>query len=57
MIDPNAEPSGLRQLIYASAATERFDESTLDSLLERSRTNNARRGLTGILLYHERSFF
>ncbi|TWT92494.1 BLUF domain-containing protein [Neorhodopirellula pilleata] len=57
MIEPNAEPSGLRQLIYASAASDCFDESTLDFLLARSRTNNARRGLTGILLYHDRSFF
>jgi hypothetical protein len=44
------------QLGYASAATHSFDRDELIELLERSRRNNAARGVTGMLLYHDGSF-
>ena len=44
------------QLIYSSAAAPSFDESQLPELLEVARTNNSKLFITGMLLYHERSF-
>lgn len=44
------------RVIYASAETERFDESTLDKLLAVSRKNNDANGLTGMLLYRNGDF-
>lgn len=46
----------LLQLIYASAATHRFAEAELQTLLIQARERNAVTGITGILLYHKRSF-
>lgn len=43
--------------IYASAATPEFSESDLPHLLTSSRTANTAVGLTGMLLYTDRSFF
>ena len=43
--------------IYASTAQPSFRESEIPLLLEKSRTNNAARGLTGMLLYIQGSFF
>lgn len=46
----------LFQIIYVSAASPAFDESTLPELLHQARTNNEKLGITGMLLYHEGSF-
>jgi hypothetical protein len=43
--------------IYASKASPGFQESDLPPLLEKSRINNAARGVTGMLLYIEGNFF
>lgn len=49
--------SPLIQLIYASAARRDFDAGELAQLLQAARVNNARLGLTGMLLFAEGSFF
>jgi len=46
----------LFHLVYVSAAVAPFSEAELLALLERSRTNNARCAVTGLLLYHEGNF-
>ena len=43
--------------IYASSATGDFDESALRALLRTTRAANARRGVTGMLIHCEGSFF
>ncbi|HYP06006.1 MAG TPA: BLUF domain-containing protein [Bryobacteraceae bacterium] len=43
-------------LTYVSSATREFTESELVNLLSRSRENNERHGLTGMLLYKDGSF-
>jgi Sensors of blue-light using FAD len=43
--------------IYTSSATHGFAEAQLPELLERARAKNALHGITGMLLYVERSFF
>jgi hypothetical protein len=43
-------------LIYVSTATKPFSESGLLTLLNQSRTNNARIGVTGMLLYKDGNF-
>ena len=43
--------------IYISAATDDFLKEDIISILELSRENNAKLGITGILLYDEGSFF
>ncbi len=48
--------SDLVDLSYVSAASRRFDEGDLKALLVATRARNARRSLTGMLLYHEGSF-
>lgn len=50
-------PSHLIQIIYASAASRTFETGKLAELLQASRENNARLGLTGMLLCAEGSFF
>lgn len=47
----------LVHLIYASAATHRLSEQDLAQLLQSCRDNNARLGLTGMLLHADGSFF
>ncbi|MGN6366989.1 MAG: BLUF domain-containing protein [Phycisphaerae bacterium] len=44
------------QLCYASRATVPFDGATLTSLLQKSRENNHRRGVSGLLVYQYGSF-
>lgn len=44
------------QLIYVSRANGELSADELDALLEQARTNNARVGVSGMLLYHEGSF-
>lgn len=43
-------------LIYTSTATRPFQKPELVELLAGSRVRNARRGITGMLLYHEGAF-
>ena len=47
----------LIQCIYASAASSNFSAKDLADLLEKAQQNNAKLGLTGMLLYAEGSFF
>jgi len=47
----------LIQCIYASAAGHDFETAELAKLLQAARENNAKLGLTGMLLYAEGSFF
>jgi hypothetical protein len=49
--------NGLIHCIYASAATVDFAEHQIPQLLEQTRAANASRGITGMLLYMEGSFF
>ena len=44
-------------LAYTSASTGLPGEDELQAILAASRRNNARDGLTGMLLYHDGSFF
>lgn len=43
-------------LVYLSAAAVPFPQPELDALLEKSRSNNARDGISGILLYRDGDF-
>ena len=47
----------LIHFIYASTATRHFDRRELVALLDKARAENARLGLTGILLYEADNFF
>jgi hypothetical protein len=49
--------SRLIHLIYASAATDTPSDAALEAILAKSRHNNARDGITGMLLYSEGCFF
>lgn len=46
----------IMQLIYISRANYEFSNAELQKLLNVARSKNALRGLSGMLLYHERSF-
>lgn len=44
--------------IYCSASTnDNLTDDELETILEQSRQNNARADITGVLLYHDGSFF
>lgn len=43
--------------VYASAAVKPFTAIELRELLLKARTKNSHLGITGLLLYHQRSFF
>lgn len=45
------------RIIYLSAATELFPDDEIGNLLEISRHNNRDAGITGMMLYHDGSFF
>lgn len=47
----------LIQLVYASAAINPFSPTDLRELLSKARENNSSIGVTGLLLYHNQSFF
>lgn len=49
-------PTDLVQLVYVSTATTPFTPAELHELLRRARVNNARVGVTGMLLYHDGNF-
>ncbi len=44
------------QLVYVSAAVEEFGDGMLGDILRKSRENNARRNVTGMLFYYKQSF-
>jgi hypothetical protein len=44
------------QMIYTSAATQKFSSQDLQALLEVSRRNNVRDGITGMLLFEDNTF-
>lgn len=44
------------QIVYVSSATVPFPTADLLALLDKSRTNNARAGVTGMLLYRDGNF-
>ena len=46
----------MRRLLYVSAAAVPATEATLDDILKTSRANNARAGVTGILLHIDSGF-
>lgn len=46
----------LCQIIWISEAVKNYSEDELLALLKKSRTNNLRLGVTGLLLYHQGSF-
>lgn len=46
----------VKRIIYASQAADGFSPEELVALLEKSRANNGRDGLSGMLLYSSRSF-
>lgn len=43
-------------LVYVSAATHSFTPAELETLLEKSRVNNTRDGVSGVLLYRDGDF-
>ncbi|WP_419810221.1 BLUF domain-containing protein [Bacterioplanoides sp.] len=43
-------------IIYLSTATELFKREQLTAMLEQARRNNAKDGITGLLLYKDKSF-
>jgi Sensors of blue-light using FAD len=47
----------LIKMVYVSAATKPFTPADLRDLLLKARTFNSSVGISGLLLYHERSFF
>lgn len=49
--------SDIHRLIYVSAAREEMTSAQLDSVLAVARKNNDPVGVTGLLLFHDGSFF
>ena len=43
--------------VYTSKASPSFEEHAIPGLLEAARSNNAKRGITGMLLYVDGNFF
>ena len=48
--------SDLFQLIYVSAASDDFDPKEFPAILEKSRENNSKLDISGLLIFHEASF-
>ena len=46
----------MRQLLYASNTSRGQSDAVLESILDASRRNNAKTGITGVLLYIEGGF-
>ena len=44
------------QLVYVSRASSEMGTDALDEILSTARTNNSKRNVTGMLLFHEGSF-
>lgn len=49
--------SNIHRLIYVSAARQEMTPEQLDSILAVARRNNELAGVTGLLLFHDGSFF
>ena len=49
--------AGLHRLIYVSAARTDMTPDELESILLKARENNTREDVTGLLLFHDGSFF
>ena len=49
-------PDVLTSLVYVSSAVELFSQAELRALLDTSRRNNTRTGITGMLLYKDGNF-
>ncbi len=52
-----ADSGDLFALMYSSHAVGAVDQRVLDQILAAARSNNARRGITGILLFRENRFY
>ena len=52
-----SDENNLLQLVYVSAATEKFSSDDLDELLAKARRHNESVNVTGILLYAQGTFF
>jgi hypothetical protein len=48
--------ASLFQIVYASTATDSFSRADLIEMLKGSVQRNTRAGITGLLLYHDRTF-
>ncbi len=57
MLENNLDQDALVQLVYVSAATTPFGSEQLETLLQRARSHNATLGISGVLLFHEGTFF
>ena len=55
--EENIEKPTYLQLIYISAATVQFTTEDLTTLLQKARANNSKVDVSGMLIYHEGSFF
>lgn len=44
------------QTIYVSAATDQLKLTDLSEVLTRARVNNAKSGISGLLVFHENTF-
>lgn len=47
----------LHRVVYLSSATQHFPPEALEEMLVGAREANAKLGITGILIYHDGSFF
>ncbi|WBU37528.1 BLUF domain-containing protein [Homoserinibacter sp. YIM 151385] len=47
----------MKSIVYSSRATAEMTSEALSSILETSRRNNERLGITGLMLYRRRRFF
>lgn len=45
------EPESIHRLVYISQATQKVEQTDLNSILEKSHRNNRQRNVTGLLLY------
>ncbi|MDE0472257.1 MAG: BLUF domain-containing protein [Ekhidna sp.] len=50
------EPKQLFRLVYTSARSKHCNSKEIDKILEKSRNNNAKLGITGILIYTKDRF-
>jgi hypothetical protein len=54
---PSDTTTDLIRVVYISAASKLMSQAELDELLSTSRTNNTAVNVSGLLLYHDGSFF
>jgi len=52
-----AQDSDLHRLTYLSSSCDAMPADELDAILDSSRRNNSRHGITGLLMYHDMQFF